>query len=1066
MQAPTFVSSSANGLGVGRLAEAAGDVARVQYFLSPLQEELVQLVSADSLKWEPLQTQQRVYCFLDDRWRAGRVLSTPVSHEALPQDAIAQEPHLHVRFPNGDNRWVPFSKVRVRARPETQDPIDMLGAHLNESPYWHDGRAGFVQALREQRAAYRGFTGLASAPVRLFRHQYAVVRRILRDPVQRYLLADEVGLGKTVEAGLVIRQYVLDNPDDHFVLVVVPDHLVEQWDNELDVRLGLGPSIHDDPTAEKGVVVVAVGSEAWRQVGRADGMLVVDEAHQVARAAWSSDGAYAALEALAQRWSRLLLLSATPVLQNEEGFLAMLHLLDPEVYRLDEVGGFRRRVEARQSIADANTFLLEDDVPEYFLEQAIEMLEPVARGDGRLSDLLEEARRLTSAEPDNPDRCAAVRSLRNHLQETYSLHRRLLRTRRTQVIDDLRARGGASVVEYRDEERLRIAEALDEWRSVASGAVDDAHQAELAAFFMEVLERVCSDPQTANPFLERRLAGATNAPLLPVEEDYLARLASLARGARDEPRLAALHRLILTLSPTEGNKVVIFVDEVTTARRIVTHLTGEGLAAVLVGTGREAEQQATILVSDRSAEEGLNLQRQSHQVIHYDLPFNPNRIEQRIGRLDRILQRNETKSFLLVAQGQPYEAAWVRVLDQGLRVFDRSVASLQYEIHRYLSALPELAFTEGTDGVATVGEAIAEPETGADAMLKRIEAQDRLDAAEEDLKVESEFEELDEADLDLGISFEKSFTDFARDPLDFSVDAEGPSGAQTYRFVARGSGRNPTLVPMSHLLSGQTEGLFESLRREQLTTGYCAFSRSLAVRRGVSLLRVGHPLVTRIADFVRRDDRGTAWAFFRTDRRLGTEPSLVFRFDWVIEADLSKLDPLLERFPGLTLASLRRRADRLFPPRLEHVWMDEDGQELDPAADAWFVRPYDNRIDHNLRVEDWSVLADAQFYAPDTWAAHCGQIRDASLEQLVTRATLTELVDTALEELERERRQLADIQASRIAVSEGKRKSSEESLLELEESIAAALEDAIRQPRVLPDAVGAVFGARVSPFED
>ncbi|NJL11517.1 MAG: DEAD/DEAH box helicase [Calothrix sp. SM1_7_51] len=78
-------------------------------------------------------------------------------------------------------------------------------------------------------------TGVLSANIQLLPHQVEVVRRVLSDPIQRYLLADEVGLGKTIEAGAIIRQYFLDNPSGD-VLVLAPQYLLEQWRLEMETK--------------------------------------------------------------------------------------------------------------------------------------------------------------------------------------------------------------------------------------------------------------------------------------------------------------------------------------------------------------------------------------------------------------------------------------------------------------------------------------------------------------------------------------------------------------------------------------------------------------------------------------------------------------------------------------------------------------------------------------------------------------------------------------------------------------------------------------------------------------
>ena len=222
-----------------------------------------------------------------------------------------------------------------------------------------------MRHISAQRAAFGGLTGLASAAVELLEHQVTVIRRVLADPTERYLLADEVGLGKTIEAGILIRQHTIDHPNDAKVLVIVPEHLLSQWKDELQNKFFLSRSR---------VELVTEAALLTGELASTDRtMLVVDEAHRTAQRAFSGDPrerhAYEELRSLSRSTPRLLLLSGTPVLHQEDGFLAMLHLLDPDAYPLDDRDAFRQRVSERQSVAEATADLM-DDASSYFAEDA------------------------------------------------------------------------------------------------------------------------------------------------------------------------------------------------------------------------------------------------------------------------------------------------------------------------------------------------------------------------------------------------------------------------------------------------------------------------------------------------------------------------------------------------------------------------------------------------------------------------------------------------------------------------------------------------------------------------
>jgi ATP-dependent helicase HepA len=102
--------------------------------------------------------------------------------------------------------FVPEAELYVRWQRPLEDPVGFAAGGLLESPLLADRRRPFLQYLLAQRSACRGMGALLSSSIQLHEHQIEIARRVLDDPVQRYLLADEVGLGKTIEAGLVMLE--------------------------------------------------------------------------------------------------------------------------------------------------------------------------------------------------------------------------------------------------------------------------------------------------------------------------------------------------------------------------------------------------------------------------------------------------------------------------------------------------------------------------------------------------------------------------------------------------------------------------------------------------------------------------------------------------------------------------------------------------------------------------------------------------------------------------------------------------------------------------------------------
>ena len=216
-----------------------------------------------------LSPQTRVYVFDETReaWSAGRVID---------YDRAAGEDELGyiVRRPGRDDASILERDLDARCFAPTVDPTDVLATGGIESQFFADQRLAVLRAIAETRSATAGSEGLLSASVMLLPHQVEVVRRVLSDPLQRYLLADEVGLGKTIEAGAILRQILNDLPEAR-ALVVAPRTLIWQWERELREKFDISV---DDRQVE-----LATPQELPRILDRAHEfeVLIVDEAHHL-----------------------------------------------------------------------------------------------------------------------------------------------------------------------------------------------------------------------------------------------------------------------------------------------------------------------------------------------------------------------------------------------------------------------------------------------------------------------------------------------------------------------------------------------------------------------------------------------------------------------------------------------------------------------------------------------------------------------------------------------------------------------------------------------------------------
>jgi ATP-dependent helicase HepA len=517
--------------------------------------------------------------------------------------------------------------------------------------------------------------------------------RVLQDPLPRYLLADEVGLGKTIEAGAILRQWKLDHPSFD-VIVLAPEPLVSQWRRELGTRFGL--------REEDGAVRILSHDSAPLIIDTAPHVVVIDEAHRVT--AGHSDPASIAATRLARGAERLLLISANPPLANEQAFLGLLALIDPDVYGQEDIASFRKRIEQRQEYGRL-LLALRPDASSFVLRQRANGVR-AAFPDDFLALAL--AGRLLEAENEQ-ERARLCVALRDHIADTYRIHHRIVRSRRSDcpnwVFGSRGPRVGADeegetkYVRIDADEDARSSDlllALEDWRLAACVTIgpnsSKVEQRRLAKRFRALLEALGRGAEELGAHIRELEPGFTGEKALLSEMDDIVRRTIPGRSRFD----TAVDATAMTLAAIvrEGArtpKLVAFTTERATAdklaRMLAERLGGKRVLSasavssvdVPIAERFAEDQEANVLVLDRSGEEGLNLHF-AHALMHYDLPFSIERLEQRIGRLDRFGRTHSAIRHRIIVpsddEGSPW-TAWVELLNKGFGIFSRSVSDVQ-----------------------------------------------------------------------------------------------------------------------------------------------------------------------------------------------------------------------------------------------------------------------------------------------------------------------------------------------------------------------------------------------------
>lgn len=588
---------------------------------------------------------------------------------------------------------------------------------VNESarPWALDADAGLFRLASEAlriRLAYLfdPYLAVHTSNLEPLPHQITAVydEMLPRQPL-RFLLADDPGAGKTIMAGLLIKELMVRG-DLRRCLVVAPGNLVEQWQDELWRKLGMEfdlvgrdtieSSRSGNPYAERSLIIsrldhLARNDDVQAKLGQTEwDLVVVDEAHKMSAHYFGNEvketRRFRLGRLLGEIGRHLLLMTATPHSGKDDDFQLFLSLLDPDRFEgrprgrrraVDAQGLMRRLVKERLLKFDGRPLFPErraytvayeltpgerelyDRVTEYVREEMNRAERLAEAGEGKRGVIVGFAltilqRRLASS----PE--AIYRSLERRRER---LEKRVL---------EVQQAGATSLVAA--EERWALdAEDLEE--------LDDRPEEEAG----EIEEEIVDEASAARTIGELRAEIETLKGL-----EALALQVRNSRTDRKWDELCKLlqERSVMVDSNGHRRKLIVFTEHRDTLNYLHARIASmlgrrEAVEAIHGGMRREQRRRAQeafvndpevwVLVATDAAGEGVNLQR-ANLLVNYDLPWNPNRLEQRFGRIHRIGQTEVCHMWNLVAletrEGQVFERLLEKLARQstalGGQVFD------------------------------------------------------------------------------------------------------------------------------------------------------------------------------------------------------------------------------------------------------------------------------------------------------------------------------------------------------------------------------------------------------------
>lgn len=582
--------------------------------------------------------------------------------------------------------WLPNQDAVVRVHRSALRPLN-----TDLPPDIEAGRIAYMAAAAKVAEVLEGATGGTDGHVLLapmesnvipLPHQIHALSRVIAGDRVRYLLADEVGLGKTIEAGLAMRELKLRGLVRR-ILVVAPKSLALQWQAEMENHFnepfalvnagdleaferlipGTLPEHQRNPWLNFPQAIIT--TDAFKPLSKRRGwnketvqrynlirherlvtaqwdLIIIDEAHRLGGA---SDlvARYKLGQGLAEAAPFLLLLSATPHQGKSDAFARLMGLLDPMIFpdvdsiKRDRVAPFVIRTEKRKALN--------------------------AKGEPLFKP---RTTRLLTVDLENyPDQLKLYNEVTDYAKFGYNLalHNRSPFMAFLMILLQRIASSSTRAIRSTLERRLERLDALKgEKRSDVELIIEELEELTAQELLDDLLD--VNEPGRVNEVEQVR---------------YLLSLAQQVESSGPDAKALRLIELIYQLQGEESDdqlKLLIFTEFVGTQMMLQEFLQARGLVCATLNGSMEMDErkqeqrrfaeEARVMISTDAGGEGLNLQF-AHIVINYDLPWNPMRVEQRIGRVDRIGQPKVVKAFNFVFENS-IESRVLEVIEEKLAI--------------------------------------------------------------------------------------------------------------------------------------------------------------------------------------------------------------------------------------------------------------------------------------------------------------------------------------------------------------------------------------------------------------
>lgn len=572
-------------------------------------------------------------------------------------------------------------------------PIQQLLRYEFQNPTWYANRLQVSNNMHMVNHTVYGFKELVGCRTFLMAHQISTIVRAFESRPIRYMLADEVGLGKTIEACSIIK--ILSSEQKNLrVLYIVPGALAQQWENELRYKFQITAVRNPGMRAYGNHVIVALEDlDEYCDIHHWD-FLLVDETHRLL----NENIKYNLILQLSRNTGNALFLSATPIQDRKEEYLRLLALLHPEQYGKMELPAFSSMLSKQKKIQRrVNSIISHMGRYEDYKEDSLEKLEELAEEleDENLASIVKGIE-LTAGDSGR----TAMEQALSYVSENFRIERNIVRNRREYVSETLGERI-LKVHPYRMKN------------------VDDNYSERNVYYsLLEYIASAVEEETISTKDIFRLLQGMFSSPWalwniiedLQIKESELLSLVRLWEVQADE-EIAQMDYLLdeepdrikgrllyaidfmeqeVSMTGDNNGKVVVFSQFPQTLWKFGELLKRREIPCVCFTANMLREEledsvyefqnneKCRVILCDATGGEGRNFQN-ADWVLHLDLPWTANAIEQRIGRLDRLgRDRNHLQihSVVFYTIGTIEEQLF-EIWDKGLDLFRKSLSGLE-----------------------------------------------------------------------------------------------------------------------------------------------------------------------------------------------------------------------------------------------------------------------------------------------------------------------------------------------------------------------------------------------------